>query len=248
MMLPSIILSQAPELLHPTEPVLFSLPHNAYKPFRDTSQQQASGALTTVGGSSSSSSTPGRTTCLIIPRQISLDCNKINKRHYYYDAVITAEAICKRGDPESQKRAFKVAKTFTHFVVDSRIVGKLPLCLVEAVKTAPPATAAGGAATAARKIKSLLPLSALEDKTTLAYRLSEGSSGVTWGPSPFHAGQISIRVGHGGMTAGAICENAKHVIVSLKKEFPHVYKYVKEVKLVSAKTEPIRFMETQIQK
>eukprot|EP00759_Apiculatamorpha_spiralis_P039338 PhF_6_TR3814/c0_g1_i1/m.5471 len=80
----------------------------------------------------------GRSTVLIVPKMIGLDCTKINKRHQYYDAVIVAETICRRGDDESATRALQVAKTFSKFAVDARIAKKLPPCILAAV--APPKT------------------------------------------------------------------------------------------------------------
>lgn len=199
----------------------------------------------------------GRTTCLIVPKVIAHDCGKINKRHGYYDAVVTAEAICKRGDAESAKRALRVAETFSHFVVDARIAAKLPHVITDAVKASSAAAAAAVAgagasssaapSTAVRCPRKLItPLDGLDERETLGFRLSQGSTaGLVESQKQ---GQLLFRVGHGGMTAGAICENAKAFVVSLKKEFPTVWKFIHEFALVSNRTERIRFMEVHISK
>nr|CCC93319.1 conserved hypothetical protein [Trypanosoma congolense IL3000] len=100
---PAVVVTQCPELL---STYTFQLPNGVYQ-------------------------MNGRTTCLIVPRVLSGAAFKINKRHGYYDAVVTAEAICKPGDAEALRRAAQVAKTFSHFVVDSRIVSKLPVCITD---------------------------------------------------------------------------------------------------------------------
>ena len=225
--LPSVVVTQAPQLVRHHR---FHLPHAVY-------------------------AKDGRTTCLIVPKVIAHDCGKVNKRHGYYDAVVTAEAICKRGDAEAAKRAIRVAATFAHFVVDSRIEAKLPHAITDAVKAAAAAiTTAHSSAAAAHAPstavrcprKAVTPLEGLEERETLSFRLSQGSTaGLIACPKP---GQLLFRVGHGGMTAGEICENAKSFIVSLKKEFPTVWKYIHEFALVSNRTERIRFMEVHISK
>ncbi|KAG5505768.1 hypothetical protein JKF63_05104 [Porcisia hertigi] len=224
--LPSVITTQCPQLVRDHR---FHLPHRVFP-------------------------ANGRTTCLIVPKVISHDCGKINKRHGYYDAVVTAEAICKRGDAEAAERALRVAATFSHFVVDARIESKLPHAITDAVRaSASPATAAAAAATKSTPSsavhcprKLITPLDGLDERETLGFRLSQGSTaGLV---ECQKQGQLLFRVGHGGMTAGAVCENAKAFAVALKKEFPTVWKYVHELSLVSNRTERIRFMEVQIAK
>ncbi|KEG08853.1 hypothetical protein DQ04_06311020 [Trypanosoma grayi] len=231
----------------------------------------------------------GRTTCLIVPRLISGDAMKINKRHGYYDAVVTAEAICKRDDTEAARRAAQVAKTFSHFVVDARIVSKLPQCILAAAAAARPvpspspgpASAQGdrkGSASRKAALKSngaksgdaaaasatttpaaaqglsvikasrhcITALHGLDDRTSLTFRLSQGATGGVLRAR--QQGQLMFRVGHGGMTAGDVCENAKNFVFALKKDFPTVWKYIHEFKMTSDATEPIRFMEVHIQK
>lgn len=247
--LPSIVLAQCPEL---TQSRLFNLPHRVFP--RD-----------------------GRTTCLIVPKVIAHDCFKINKRHGYYDAVVTAESICKRGDPEAAQRAFRVANTFEHFVVDARIAGRLPVSITEKVKAASSLVAgagasssssssvttaagaskaspagnsnSGGASAAGANVfstKCLTALPGLDEKESLSFRLSLGATSVL--ARAVRQGQLVVRVGHGGMTAGEVCENAKGFAFSLKKDFPTVWKYVHELKLASSKTDTIRFMEVQLQR
>ncbi|CAJ1024849.1 Ribosomal protein L1p/L10e family, putative [Leishmania guyanensis] len=220
--LPFVITTQCPQLVRGHR---FHLPHRVY-------------------------AANGRTTCLIVPKVISHDCGKINKRHGYYDAVVTAEAICKRGDAEATKRALRVAATFSHFVVDSRIEAKLPNAITESVKASVSSAAAtfSSAPNSAVRCphKMITPLDGLDERETLSFRLSQGSTAglVEW----HKQGQLLFRVGHGGMTAGAVCENAKAFVVSLKKEFPTVWKYIQEFSLVSNRTERIRFMEVHIAK
>lgn len=219
--IPTICLSQCPEM---TKGHLFSLPHPVYG-------RQGH-----------------RTTCLIVPKAISDDAFKINKRHGYYDAVVTAEAICRRGDSEAAQRALKVAQTFSLFVVDARIIGKLPPCITDAVARANAATAQGC------PVKCLTPLAHLDDTDSLTFRLSQGATSETirqkrrgqgeGGPS----GVLQFRVGHGGMTAGEVCANAKSFVFSFKKDFPTVWKYIHEFKLQTNLTDSIRFMEINIQK
>lgn len=227
--LPSVVIAQTPELVQGHR---FHLPHAVY--VRN-----------------------GRTTCLIVPKVISRDCNKINKRRGFYDAVVTAEAVCKQGDPEAAKRALRVAATFSHFVVDARIAGRLPVCIVDAVKksingptVAHPRNSAAAAATPSTVVrcptKNITTLDHLDEPETLAVRLAQGStSGLLQSKQQ---GQLLFRVGHGGMTGGQLCENAKSFIFALKKEFPPVWKYIHEFALVSNKTDRIRFMEVHISK
>lgn len=232
--LPSVVVTQSPELVRSHR---FHLPHAVYVK-------------------------NGRTTCLIVPKVIAHDCMKVNKRHGYYDAVVTAEAVCKRGDAEAAKRALRVAATFSHFVVDARIESKLPPAIVDAVKAS-----AGGSSTSSSStissngkgsqakapstavrcpLKLITPLEGLDERETLSFRLSQGSTAGLI--ESRRQGQLLFRVGHGGMTAGEVCENAKSFIVSLKKEFPTVWKYIHEFALVSNRTERIRFMEVHITK
>ncbi|CBZ26884.1 conserved hypothetical protein [Leishmania mexicana MHOM/GT/2001/U1103] len=220
--LPFVITAQCPRLVRDHR---FHLPHRVY-------------------------AANGRTTCLIVPKVISHDCGKINKRHGYYDAVVTAEAICKRGDAEATKRALRVAATFSHFVVDARIQSKLPHAITDAVKGSSPSSAAAANAAPSSAVrcprKMITPLDGLDERETLGFRLSQGS---TAGLVELQKqGQLLFRVGHGGMTAGAVCENAKAFVVSLKKEFPTVWRYIQEFSLVSNRTERIRFMEVHITK
>ncbi|KPA78295.1 hypothetical protein ABB37_06435 [Leptomonas pyrrhocoris] len=223
--LPSVVIAQSPQLVRQHR---FHLPHAVYVK-------------------------NGRTTCLIVPKVISHDCQKVNKRHGYYDAVVTAEAVCKRGDAEAAKRALRVAATFSHFVVDARIEAKLPNAVVDAVKASAGGSTHSAGATAAAAVpstavrcpaKAITPLEGLDERETLSFRLSQGSTAGLI--ECRRQGQLLFRVGHGGMTAGAVCENAKSFIVSLKKEFPTVWKYIHEFALVSNRTERIRFMEVHI--
>lgn len=224
--LPSVVVAQAPQLVRGHR---FHLPHPVY-------------------------AKNGRTTCLIVPKVISHDCGKVNKRHGYYDAVVTAEAVCKRGDAEAASRALRVATVFRHFVVDARIESKLPSAILDAVNASASGSGASAAATAAGTPstivrcprKTITPLEGLDERETLAFRLSQGSTAGLIECK--RQGQLLFRVGHGGMTAGAVCENAKSFIVSLKKEFPTVWKYIHEFALVSNRTERIRFMEVHISK
>ncbi|KAG5480221.1 hypothetical protein CUR178_06277 [Leishmania enriettii] len=220
--LPSVVIAQCPQLVRGHR---FHLPHRVY-------------------------AANGRTTCLIVPKGISHDCGKINKRHGYYDAVVTAEAICKRGDAEAAKRALRVAATFSHFVVDARIESKLPHAITEAVKANVSSAAATVREAPSSAVhcprKTITPLDGLDERETLGFRLSQGSTaGLVESP---RQGHLLFRVGHGGMTAGAVCENAKAFVVSLKKEFPTVWKYTQAFALLSNRTERIRFMEVHIAK
>lgn len=228
--LPSVVLAQCPEL---QEGHLFFLPQRVYP--RD-----------------------GRSTCLIVPKAISLDCFKINKRHGYYDAVVTAEAICRPGDSESLQRASRVANTFSHFIVDARIRSKLPACILTSVtssgstanRTPSAHTAKGGRSGSETDgkcpRKCITSLEGLDERQSLSFRLSQGCTGGKLRST--QQGQLIFRVGHGGMTAGDICENAKCFVFALKKDFPTVWKYIHELKLTSNKTDSIRFMEVQIQR
>lgn len=238
--LPSVVVTQCPELVQQHR---FHFPHRVF-------------------------AKDGRTSCLIIPKVIAHDCFKVNKRHGYYDAVVTAEAICKANDAEAAARAVKVANTFSHYVVDARITGKLPRAIVAAVENSggrksssatataasSPASAAATSSSSAAAVarmaqypqKSITPLDGLDQRESLGFRLSHGTTvGLI---ESRRQGQLTIRVGHGGMTAGEICENAKAFIIALKKAYPTVWRYLHDFLLVSSVTERIRFMEVQIQK
>lgn len=181
----------------------------------------------------------GRSTVLIIPKVIGLDCTKINKRHGYYDAVVVAETICRRGDEESANRALQVAKTFSKFVVDARIAKKLPPCILAAVS--PPKSE-----DEKRRSKVLVAIQGMDERESLGYCCSQGHNGVQILTTAH--GMCSIRIGHGGMTSGDVCENAKAFILSLKQEYPNLYKFIGEFKLSSSKTESVRFIEAAIQR
>jgi ribosomal protein L1 len=180
----------------------------------------------------------GRSTVLIVPKVIAHDCSKINKRHAYFDAVVAAEAICRRGDEDSEKRALQVARTFSHFVVDARIVTKLPKCIPDAC--------AATASSSTSNPKTITPLTDLEERESLAPRMATiGKGGLI--RSTAH-GQCYFRVGHGGMTAGDICENAKNAIHAIKQDYPTAFKFIEEFQLTSRVTTSIRFMEVAIRK
>ena len=176
----------------------------------------------------------GRSSVLIVPKVISLDCSKINKRHKYFDAVVTAEAICRRDDAESSVRAKQVADTFSHFVVDSRIVSKLPASIREA------ANEADGEIPR----KCLTPIVGFEQRDSITFRTSQAAKGGLIHCS--RDGRCCFRVGHGGMNAGEISENAKNFIFAIKEDFPNVWKYVGEFKMMTRVTEKIRFMEVSL--
>lgn len=231
-LVPSVVLSQVPDLMAH----LFPIPHKVF--LKD-----------------------GRTSCLIVPKVISADCFKINKRHGYVDAVVTAESICRHSDTEAAQRAERVARTFQHFLVDQRIVNKLPIPITEAIKkvakkgnsltTTGTSSAKSSNESASRVVSSppcplsyMSPVDGLENTETLAVRLSQAaSSGVL---HSIGQGQLIFRVGHAGMNAGDICENGKCFVYTLKKDYPALWKYIYEFKLVSNQTDSIRFMETQI--
>lgn len=193
----------------------------------------------------------GRSTCLIVPKVISSDCFRINKRHHYVDAVITAESICRRQDAESAKRAEVVATSFKHFLVDARIVAKLPLAITEAVKKAGVKKEVGSSSgTSGDSVigpacppAALSSVEGLDHKESLAIRLSQAAGcGMV---RSVGQGQIVFRVGHGGMTGGDICENAKGFVFALKRDFPSLWRYIMEFKLTTNRTDAIRFMEVQ---
>ncbi|CCW62960.1 unnamed protein product [Phytomonas sp. EM1] len=222
-LLPSVVASQCPELqgTHP-----FSLAHRVYPK-------------------------NGRSTCLIVPKAISADCFKINKRHGYYDAVVTAESICRPGDMESMQRASRVANTFSSFTVDSRIVTKLPVCIKRKVKMDALSTASSDASAAGRAPQPskypeafLTTLDGLDEKESLTFRLSQAANSARVHYTK--QGHLLFRVGHGDMTAGEICENAKQFIFTLKKDYPTIWRYIHEFKLTSNKTDSIRFMEVHL--
>eukprot|EP00796_Vickermania_ingenoplastis_P010062 gene10062-7032_t len=230
--LPSVVVAQCPDITTH----LFPLPHKVFP--KD-----------------------GRTTCLIVPKVITSDCYKINKRHGYVDAVVTAESICRRHDAESAQRAERVAGTFRHFLVDARIINKLPLAITELVKKVPAKKSAAGSSSSGAgtgkdsgdsitgpscPMAYVSPVDGLENTESLAVRLSQAAgSGVL---RSLGQGQMIFRVGHGGMPAGDICENAKCFIFALKKDYPTVWKYVYEFKMTCNQTDAIRFMEAQIQR
>lgn len=182
----------------------------------------------------------GRSVVLIVPKVIALDCSKINKRHGYFDCVVAAEAICKRGDEDSEGRAVQVAKTFQHFIVDARIVAKLPRCIADACGSGP----TSGASSSKRKF--MTPLTGLEEREGLASRLATVAKGGMVRMST--QGHCFFRVGHGGMTAGDVCENAKNLITNIRQEYPNLWKFVEEFKLSTSATESIRFAEVGIRK
>mmetsp|Transcript_10907 Transcript_10907/g.12532 ORF Transcript_10907/g.12532 Transcript_10907/m.12532 type:complete len:249 (+) Transcript_10907:34-780(+) len=184
----------------------------------------------------------GRSTVLIVPKAVVLDCSKINKRHGYFDAVVAAEAVCRRGDADSEARALQVSKAFQHFIVDARIVSKLPPCILDACG----GSTGGSAATSSKPRKMLSPLAGLEDRDTIANRLATMGRGALLTISA--QGHCRVRIGHGGMTAGDVCENAKEFISAVKRDIPHLWKFIEEFKLTTAVTDSIRFMEVGIHK
>ena len=60
------------------------------------------------------------------------------------------------------------------------------------------------------------------------------------------SGRCVVRIGHGAMKAGELCENAKTFIFGMKSSAPHIYRHVAEFTLVSSATAPIRLMEAHI--
>lgn len=224
--LPTVVVAQCPELCTH----LFPLPHPVF-------------------------AKDGRTTCIIVPKVITSDCFKINKRHHHVDAVVTAESICRRGDGEAAQRAQRVAATFRHFLVDSRIVQKLPLAITERAKNGIPLCSSAQQSGSGSNSNSstspavfITPVEGLDHTESLAVRLSQAASSGLVRRSPQAQGQLVFRVGHGGMTAGDICENAKCFIFALKRDYAMVWKYVYEFKMASRYTDDIRFMEVQIHK
>jgi hypothetical protein len=187
----------------------------------------------------------GRTSVLIIPKVIGLDCGKINKRHKFFDAVVIAETICRRNDEECEKKAVQVAKTFSKFVIDKRIVSKMPPCIHAAVANSSSGAAVGPAKAASkgngRTSKVLVSIPGMEERESLGFLLAQGHDGVQVHMSAH--GMCSVRVGHGGMTAGDICENTKTFISTLRSEFPHLFKYIGDFKLITSLTEAVRFSE-----
>ena len=181
----------------------------------------------------------GKATVLIVPKGLAHDCSKINKRHGYYDAVVAAEAICRRGDADSEKLAAQVARTFSHFIVDSRIIAKMPLCIQQAC-----AATINQAAPFPKKV--MTPLEGLDDPESLSFRVSQAAKGARLRTTAH--GLCVFRVGHAGMTAGDLCENAKSFVTALKADFPGVWKFIRELKLANPLVEKIRFMEVNISK
>ncbi len=181
----------------------------------------------------------GRSTVLIVPKVIAHDCSKINKRHGYYDAVVAAEAICRRGDADAEKLAAQVSKTFSHFIVDSRIVAKVPMCIQNAC-----AATINQAAPFPTKV--LTPIEGLDDVESLSFRVSQAAKGARLRTTAH--GLCVFRIGHAAMTAGDLCENAKSFVMALKSDMPGVWKFIHEIKIVNPLVEKIRFMEVNISK
>jgi hypothetical protein len=172
----------------------------------------------------------GRHTAVILPADQVFDAKKVNTRHKLCDAVVPAESICAR-DGESQKRAVQVAAAFQKFVVDERAMPLLPAPLRAAT------SAAGG--------KDLVVLRVAEkgQDFVLALQLCCKAVSVTVDNS---SGLCRVRVGHAGMTAGDLNDNARTFINTLKQQYPHLYKHIAEFKLHSTKSEPIRYIEAHI--
>mmetsp|Transcript_35161 Transcript_35161/g.108541 ORF Transcript_35161/g.108541 Transcript_35161/m.108541 type:complete len:260 (-) Transcript_35161:71-850(-) len=170
----------------------------------------------------------GRHTAVIVPEALVHDVRKVNNRHKFCDAVVPAEAICAPG-ADAAKRAVQVAGAFARFVVDERVAKVLPASITAAVSK-------GG--------KEMCVMKQAEPGQELVLELSLACRGapVTIASS----GACTVRIGHGNMTAGELCENAKAFIATVRASFPHVYKPIAEFKLVSPVTEPIRLVEAHI--
>lgn len=188
----------------------------------------------------------GRSSVLIVLREILEDATKVNKRHRLYDAVVAAESLA-RTDDVSVRRVAQIVRTFSHFVVDERAVAVLPRGLVALLEKqtnavlAPGAVAHAETSTGLTQVlqdgeKLITVISALDDRTQRTFALSQGAKGQHIVVAA--SGICRIRIGHAGLTAGDATENAKTFIGTMKSDFPQVYKHVQEFRLVSCAMSP----------
>lgn len=213
-----------------TSTMLFVLPHATY---------QLGGA---VGAPSSG-------TALIADDDISQDCVRVNLRHKLFDAVVPIRSMT-GSSPEAVKTSLQVTHKFSRYVVDQRIVGRLPASLVHrAARTAPPTTNPAANADLSRRgcTLNIVDLaSAKEEGGNQAFvvTLTEAARGERLQIDP--RGRCTIRVGHGASTTGEVCENVKHLLHLLKADDPQLFKCIEELRLWSPLTEPIRYMELRL--
>jgi hypothetical protein len=202
----------------------------------------------------------GRSSVLFVANDVALDCAKINKRYSLFDAVVSLDSII-NDEKMGPKKASIAASTFSRFVFDERVVShpRLPRCLKQiALKVAPH--------------QNLLSVhhvgNLVEEKAnnTLIFTLKQAGEGtrveiLDKQQSPQAAtatasssssnlvvtsGALRVRIGHAGMTAGAVTENGKEFLKSLRADFPQIARSIQIVNLTTAITRPIQWMELQI--
>jgi hypothetical protein len=61
-----------------------------------------------------------------------------------------------------------------------------------------------------------------------------------------HSGVCRLRIGHAGLTAGALMDNVHAFLKSVREDFPHVHRSIGAMSLLTPLTQPIRLMEVHM--
>lgn len=181
--------------------------------------------------------TNGKSSALIVHRSIAIDCAKINKRYALFDAVIPVDSLDERLGEDAQRKA-RALLSFRRVVVDAAAEAALPACLKAVRSSSSPSTNGDKS--------EFIVSEGLHEGEDLTARLIEVGKGIRI--SSCGNGICKACIGHAGMTAGDIAENAKAVVAWIKRNHPHVYSRILEFKLCSSLTEPIRLLEAHISK
>lgn len=204
----------------------------------------------------------GRGSVLFVANDVAFDAAKINKRYSLFDAVISLDSLI-HDEKMGPKKASIAATTFSRFVFDDRVSQhpRLPRCLKQiALKIAPHQD---------QITVSILP-SLVEERenNSLIFVLKQAGEGTkvelvdkqksaggdkgaagaqtSTTNTTTTSGAVRVRIGHCGMHAGAITENGKEFLKSLRADFPQVARSIQVVNLTTSITRPIQWMELQI--
>jgi hypothetical protein len=208
----------------------------------------SSAALTTLVLPHATYRSNGSTTVLIAGADVAPDCARINTRHKFFDAVVSIDSISAKTE-QGHKQCLQVAHTFSRFVVDRRIVSRLPQSITcKLVSSSSSAATAGTTAatpTTTQRSKTLSLVDGLEETGSgLVLTLSQAAKGENLQVDA--GGRCTIRVGHGASTVQEVGGNAKQALMQLKADFPMIYRFITEVRLVSPMTQPIRLIEVHL--
>jgi hypothetical protein len=209
----------------------------------------------------------GRGSVLFVANDIAFDVAKINKRYNLFDAVISLDSLI-NDEKMGPKKASIAASTFSRFVFDDRVAQhpRLPRCLKQiALKQAPHQDQLTVSLLTnlveERENQSLIfvlkqagqgtKVEFVDKQQQSSQQQGKGSSSstsstTTTTTTTTTSGAVRVRIGHCGMTAGAITENGKEFLKSLRADFPQVARSIQVVNLTTSITRPIQWMELQI--